>query len=194
MASVAQPGNSFACLTQLSHNGSWIFNFGASDHISGNKNLFTTLHSPSVSSIITLANGTQIMIKGVGESKSLSSLPLVSILYALECPFNLISISKLSKHLNCRVIFDPHFVLVQDRNMKKMIGKGCESNRLYYLAYLLLLVPLLLPLQLIFSITAWVILVFLNFKRWFLVFQKCLPLSVNRVTLGNILVVLFLRN
>ena len=65
IAYVAQPGNSFACLTQSSHNGSWIFNFGASDHISGNKNLFTTLHSPSVSSIITLANGSQTIIKGV---------------------------------------------------------------------------------------------------------------------------------
>ena len=112
MASVAPPGNSFACLTQSSHSESWIFDSGASDHISGNKNLFSTLHSPYVSSTITLANGSQTMIKGIGESKPLSSLPLVSILYAPECPFNLMSISKLSKQINCRVIFDPDSVLV----------------------------------------------------------------------------------
>ena len=134
IAYVAQPGNSFACLTQLSHNGSWMFDSGTSDHIFDNKNLFSTLQSPSVSSIITLANGSQTVIKGLGESKFLSSLPLVSVLYAPEYPFNLISISKLSNYLNCIVIFDPHFVIVQDRNTEKMIGKGYESNGLYYLA------------------------------------------------------------
>ena len=112
IASVAQPSNSFACLTQSSNNGSWIFDSGASDHISGNKNLFSTLQSSSVSSTITLANGSQTMIKGVKESKPLPSLPLVSVLYAPECPFNLMSISKLSKQINCRVIFDPDSVLV----------------------------------------------------------------------------------
>ena len=43
VASVAQTGNASTCLTHTSSLGPWILDSGSSDHISGNKDLFSSL-------------------------------------------------------------------------------------------------------------------------------------------------------
>ena len=101
MTSVAQPGNASACLTHTSSLGPWILDSGASDHLSGNKDLFSSITTTSDLPTITLANGSQTVAKGIGLALSLPSLPLTSVLYTPECPFNLISISKITRTLNC---------------------------------------------------------------------------------------------
>nr|CAN78715.1 hypothetical protein VITISV_030863 [Vitis vinifera] len=68
--------------------------FGASDHLSGNKDLFSSITTTSALPTVTLANGSQTVAKGIGLALPLPSLPLTSVLYTPECPFNLISISK----------------------------------------------------------------------------------------------------
>ncbi|RVW47850.1 Retrovirus-related Pol polyprotein from transposon RE1 [Vitis vinifera] len=73
------------------------------------------------------------MAKGFGFAHPLPSLPLLSVLYALECPFNLISISKITRTLNCFITFSDKFVTLQDRSTGKTIGIGRESQGLYYL-------------------------------------------------------------
>ena len=55
IASVAQIGNVSACLTHSS--APWILDTRASDHISSNKDLFSSLNFPSPLPTITLANG-----------------------------------------------------------------------------------------------------------------------------------------
>ena len=73
------------------------------------------------------------MAKGIGLAHPLPSLPLTSVLYTPECPFNLISISKITRTLNCSIIFSDKFVTLQDRSTGKMIGIGRESQGLYHL-------------------------------------------------------------
>ena len=73
------------------------------------------------------------MAKGFGFAHPLPSLPLHSILYASECPFNLISISKITRTLNCSITFSDKFVTLQDRSTGKAIGIGRESQGLYHL-------------------------------------------------------------
>ncbi|RVW98461.1 Retrovirus-related Pol polyprotein from transposon TNT 1-94 [Vitis vinifera] len=78
IASVAQPGNVSACLTHTSSLGPWILDSGASDHLSGNKDLFSSITTTSDLPTVTLANGSQTVAKGIGLALPLPSLPLTS--------------------------------------------------------------------------------------------------------------------
>ncbi|RVW99699.1 Retrovirus-related Pol polyprotein from transposon RE1 [Vitis vinifera] len=102
--SVAQTGNASACLTHTSSLGPWILDSGASDHISGNKDLFSSITTTSALPTVTLANGSQTMAKGFGFAHL--SLPYLSIL---------------------------SFMPLSDRSTGKTIGIGRESQGLYHL-------------------------------------------------------------
>ena len=82
----------------------------------------------------TLANGSQTIAKGIGSVCPLPSLPLTSILYVPNFPFNLISISKLTRDLHCVLTFSHNFVTLQDRHTEKTIDIGHESQGLFYLS------------------------------------------------------------
>ncbi|RVW92842.1 Retrovirus-related Pol polyprotein from transposon TNT 1-94 [Vitis vinifera] len=84
-------------------------------------------------SVAQTANGSQTMAKGIGLAHPLPSLPLHSVLYAPECPFNLISISKITRTLNCSITFSNKSVILQDRSTGKTIGIERESQGLYHL-------------------------------------------------------------
>ena len=99
VASVAHTGNVSTCLTHTSSLGPWILDSSASDHISGNKDFFSSLTTTLTLPTVTLANGSQTVAKGIGLAHPLPSLPLTSVLYTPECPFNLISISKITRTL-----------------------------------------------------------------------------------------------
>ena len=73
------------------------------------------------------------MAKGIGLAHPLSSLPLHSVFYAPECPFNLISISQITCTLNCSITFSDKSVILQDRSTGKTIDIGRESQGLYHL-------------------------------------------------------------
>ncbi|RVW44624.1 hypothetical protein CK203_086928 [Vitis vinifera] len=96
VTSVAQTGNVSACLTHTSSLGPWILHSGASDHIYGNKDLFSSITTTFALPTVTLPSGSQTVAKGIGLTHPLPSLPLTSILYTPECSFNLISISKIT--------------------------------------------------------------------------------------------------
>ncbi|RVW55484.1 Retrovirus-related Pol polyprotein from transposon RE1 [Vitis vinifera] len=128
VTSVAQTGNASACLTHTSSLGPWILDSGASDHIFGNKDLFSSITTTFALPTVTLANGSQIVAKGIGLAH-----PLPSVLYTPECSFNLISISKITRTLNCSITFFDKFVTLQDRSTGKTIGIGRESQGLYHL-------------------------------------------------------------
>ena len=130
IASVAQTGNVSACLTHSSP--PWILNIGASDHISSNKDIFSSLTFPSPLPTITLANGSQTITKGIDSVCPLPSLPLTFVLYVPNFPFNLISISKLTRDLHCVLTFSNNSVTLQDRRMGKTIGIGHESQGLFH--------------------------------------------------------------
>ena len=133
VASVAQTDNASAYLTHTYSLGPWLLDSSASDHIYGNKDLFSSLTTTPTLPTVTLANGSQTVAKGIGLAHPLPSLPLTSVLYTPECPFNLISISKITCTLNCSIIFSDKFLTLQDRSTGKTIGIGSESQGLYHL-------------------------------------------------------------
>ena len=97
-------------LALLIHLQPWILDTGVSDHIFGNKDLFSSLTFSSPLPTITLANGSQTIAKGISSTCPLPSLPLTFVFYVPDFPFNLISISKLTRDLHCVLTFSHNSV------------------------------------------------------------------------------------
>ena len=82
IASVAQTGNVSDCLTHSF--APWILDTRVSDHISSNKDIFSSLTFPSPLPTITLANGSQTIAKDIG---SACPLPSHEILHQSSCAY-----------------------------------------------------------------------------------------------------------
>ncbi|XP_072058027.1 uncharacterized protein [Arachis hypogaea] len=76
VASVAHFSNSVACFSHSSSLGPWVLNSGASDHISGTSSILSKLEHPAFLPSITLADGSKIGAKGIGQATPLPTLPL----------------------------------------------------------------------------------------------------------------------
>ena len=73
------------------------------------------------------------MAKGIEFACPLPSLPLTSVLYVPDSPFNLIFFNKLIHDLNCSIAFSYSFVTLQDRSIGRTIGIRHESQGLCHL-------------------------------------------------------------
>ncbi|RDX65236.1 hypothetical protein CR513_56118, partial [Mucuna pruriens] len=66
--SSAPPSVSTACISQsMGSQGPWIIDSGASDHISGNESVFSSISSPKFPHFISLASGSKMIYRGVGQ-------------------------------------------------------------------------------------------------------------------------------
>jgi hypothetical protein len=113
---------------------SWIIDSGATNHISSK--LFSDKHNKCTLPPVLLPSGEKAKIVANG------SLPLNSVYYlhnVLCVPtfkVDLISVSRLTRDLNCLIIFFPYWCLLQDLVTRRMIGLGKQHNGLYYLVTL----------------------------------------------------------
>jgi len=87
--------------------------------------LSTFGHLPS----ITIANGFKVSSHSVGTIHLFPSLPIDNVLYVRGSLFNLLSINRLSRFLDCVVSFTKDFACLQDWSL----GTGCESHGICYL-------------------------------------------------------------
>ena len=82
----------------------------------------------------TVADGSKNKVQGLGQAHPLPNLSLESVLYIPGCPFNLISVHKLIRTLDCSVLFNANSVHIQDRRTGRTIGAGSEAGGLYHLS------------------------------------------------------------
>ena len=128
------PCVSIACISQSIEGSSpWILDSGASDHISGNKSSFSSFSFPKIPHHVTVANGSKVVSQGNGQVSLFPSLKLNSVLFIPQCPYNLISLSQLTRSLNCSVTFTANSFVIQEHGTGRLIGEGHESRGLYYL-------------------------------------------------------------
>ena len=111
----------------------WIFQSGASDHMTHNPNHFKT-YSPCPSNRkIVVVDGTTTTLAGKGDVQVTPNRVLKNVFHVPHLSTNLVSIQKLTQDLTCRVIFDASFCEFQDQGSGRKIGLAKEHNRLYYL-------------------------------------------------------------
>ena len=74
------------------------------------------------------------MAKGIDSACPLPSIHLTSVLFVPDSLFNMISISKLTRDLNCLITFSNNFVTLQDQTIGRTIGIGREFQGLFHLS------------------------------------------------------------
>ena len=116
-----------------SSTSTWIIDSGASNHMSGSDSLLSRISKLPKPENVFIVDGQSCSVTRKG-STSPTQLPLQDVLYVLNFPFNLISISALTKALLCYVTFFPYHYIFQDLRTGVQIGLGRKTHdRLYEL-------------------------------------------------------------
>ena len=95
--------------------------------------MFSSLSSLNPLPYLTLDDGSRVSSHGVGTVKLFPSLTIDNVLYVPRSPFNLLSINRLTRSLDCVVSFTNNFVCLQNRSSKQVTCIGCESHGIYHL-------------------------------------------------------------
>ncbi|KAL5791627.1 hypothetical protein ACOSP7_000221 [Xanthoceras sorbifolium] len=118
-------------VSTISSNNTWIIDSGATDHMTFNSQNFSH-RSPTETNNVSYADGTPTPVFGAGSIPLTSSLNLSSVLHMPTLSNNLLSISQITKFLNCVVTFWHSHCVFQDTITKDTIGIGREKGGLYY--------------------------------------------------------------
>ncbi|MFS7951094.1 putative RNA-directed DNA polymerase [Helianthus anomalus] len=110
---------------------SWIFDCGATGTMTFDVSDITSQSKPRVNYIKT-ANGGEAPVKGGGTIEISPTLKLSNCLYVPSLSHKLLSISHVTKELNCTVLMHPTFCILQDIRTGVIIGRGTERRGLYY--------------------------------------------------------------
>ncbi|KAM1785404.1 hypothetical protein ACFX1Q_038150 [Malus domestica] len=131
------PGIISAISTALNANVThdfWIIDSGATNHITNKPSSLHDFQRTIDPIHVSVANRKGEPIIGKGKIRLLSEHTDSTTLYVPSFPFQLLSIRKITKTLDCLAIFFPHNVVFQDRVTQKKIGEGFFLNGLYYLS------------------------------------------------------------
>ncbi|KAH6760951.1 hypothetical protein C2S51_017900 [Perilla frutescens var. frutescens] len=117
---------STSCTTKDSQ---WIFDCGATDTMTYDPADITNI-VPTTKQKIHTANGGFSLVHGAGEAKISPNIKL-PCLYVPSLACKLLSISQVTRELNCRVLMYPTFCILQDIHTQEIIGRGTEQGGLY---------------------------------------------------------------
>ena len=132
--SVAQIGNfSSALNVKSAGSDSWIIDTSALDHMTGNLSLLHDYKAYSKNYMVKIADGSLSKVTSTGTVYISPCLKLHSVLLVPSLRCNLLSISKLTKDLNCVAKFSTGYCKFQDLELGKTIGNAKECEGLYFL-------------------------------------------------------------
>jgi len=113
------------------HSSAWIVDSGATDHMVSNKALLNHGLSVSHPGKVQLPTGDSAVVTHSGSSQLTGGDVVKNVLCVPTFQFNLLSVSKLTKELNCCVVFFPDFFIIQDLFTGKVKEIGEEIDGLY---------------------------------------------------------------
>ena len=95
----------------LASRSSWVIDSGASAHMTGTSLTLSSLTPTTAYPPVSIADGRSCSVERYGSTKPTLSLTQHNILYVPGFPTNLLSISTITRTLNCVAIFYPfHYV------------------------------------------------------------------------------------
>ena len=111
----------------------WIANSGASDHMIGDILVFDEYKSCNENSSVRIADGTHSSVAGISSVVISKEIKLHSVLFVPNLDYNLLSISKLTKDLECIIRFSSNLCEFQALNS----GRTSDSTEMNAGLYLL---------------------------------------------------------
>ncbi|CAN0825128.1 Retrovirus-related Pol polyprotein from transposon TNT 1-94 [Linum grandiflorum] len=131
--STGQSGkNPTAAAAMAGNKSHWIIDSASTDHITCDSYALVQRDHSVVVPPVKIPNGDFIPVKGVGNKKLNSTITLPGVLDVPKFKCNLISVSRLTKDLNCSITFLRDGCMIQDLHTKKLIGRGELRGGLYY--------------------------------------------------------------
>lgn len=126
-------GSGTICIIPNSfHAASFILDTRATDHVCFTREYFQCLKQIKPI-ILKLPNGSLVTTNLSGTIQFNSNFYITDVLYLPNFAFNLISVTKLTKLLNCQLVFNDNSCTVQDKFSLKMIGTTELHGGLYLL-------------------------------------------------------------
>ena len=132
--SLAQKGNFLSALNVKKEKLSpWIIDSGASDHMTGDEKFFSTYNPCYKNLTVRIADGSLSKVAGTGSVRVSKNITLDSVLLVPKLNCNLLSISKLTRDLNCVTKFGLNLCEFQVLDSRKTIGNAKMCSGLYLL-------------------------------------------------------------
>ncbi|CAO2817703.1 unnamed protein product [Amaranthus hypochondriacus] len=109
----------------------WLIDSGASHHVTGNFDLLSNIHNVT-NCPIGLPDGKQVVSTMKGDVKLCSDIVLRNVFYVPDLQCNLISVTQLTDDMSCVLLFTKTFCVIQDLQLRTLIGVGERRDGLYY--------------------------------------------------------------
>ncbi|KAF5769630.1 putative RNA-directed DNA polymerase [Helianthus annuus] len=118
------------------NNDDWIVDSGSTDHIVHKDGMLENASKARSETPVVIPNGESISGEATGDSTLMGGTKIGGVLYIPKFNCNLLSVSRLSRELNCVVSFYPDFCVMQGLHSKKLIGAGKCVHGLYRMGVL----------------------------------------------------------
>lgn len=110
-----------------------IIDSGATDNITSSPTLLVNNIENTSLPPIVMPSGEQAPIISIGNLPLNSFFCLKNVIGVPSCKVDLMSVSRITRDLNCSVTFFPYWCILQDLMTKTTIGLGKQRDGLYYL-------------------------------------------------------------
>nr|XP_009772701.1 PREDICTED: uncharacterized protein LOC104223051 [Nicotiana sylvestris] len=132
---IGEPSENMAdiSLSDSDSNPTWIENTGATNHMTGNERLLVDATKVGNSAQVQMPNGDSTQITHVGNCHLTGGDFIKDVLCVPAFKFNILSVSKLTKALQCFVSFYPDFFIFHDLFIGRVKGIGKKEEELYIL-------------------------------------------------------------
>ncbi|KAM0026082.1 putative RNA-directed DNA polymerase [Helianthus debilis subsp. tardiflorus] len=111
--------------------GEWIFDSGCTAYITYLSNILVSKRVTPFEAPVIIPNGDSIPVKGKGDYVLPEGAKVNGVLYVPDFKCNLLSVSRLSRDLQCCISFFPDFCIMQGLQRRNLIGAGRCQGGLY---------------------------------------------------------------
>jgi hypothetical protein len=101
-----------------------IIDSGATDHITSSPTFLVNSNKNTFLPPVAMPSGEQASITSIGNLPLNSAVTLKIVLGVPSFKVDLMSLSRVTRDLNCSVTYFPHWCILQDLTTRKMIGLG----------------------------------------------------------------------